>query len=275
MSAGDTLLLRTLAASQPLLRMQQLIKEQQSTIEQQQGQLQAMEKERAELRGYLLESHIVLPYKRFPYYQPTRNSSASAGKASGSVPSSATKALEAMVQSVPIVDSLYSRGHEEWDDADDREDETTPKEEAVAAVTAASPSLAESLFGAKQPSSSVLVSESVVNRSTYRNGTVKEWLATGEQIIRFTNGDVKRILPTPDSHGKAIDSSVTGAAVVKYYYAAAKTMHTTYPDGKEVYEFENGQVEEHYSDGSKFVKFPNGATKRIHPNGVEVRYTPL
>lgn len=50
----------------------------------------------------------------------------------------------------------------------------------------------------------------------------------GTAIVRFTNGDVKKTLPKED--------------VVVYYYALARTTHTTHGNGLEVFEFPNGQV---------------------------------
>jgi hypothetical protein len=46
-------------------------------------------------------------------------------------------------------------------------------------------------------------------------------------VVRFANGDVKTALPS-------------GAVV--YFYHHARTTHTSYPSGLEVYEFPSGQV---------------------------------
>jgi hypothetical protein len=62
----------------------------------------------------------------------------------------------------------------------------------------------------------------------YKNGTEKRTDKAGNSTVRFLNGDTK-------------SSNLTSGAVV-YYYAEAKTTHTTYSDGVEVYEFPNGQV---------------------------------
>ena len=58
----------------------------------------------------------------------------------------------------------------------------------------------------------------------------------GRIIVYFFNGDVKQTLP---------DSSVI------YFYAEAGTRHTTKPDGTEILEFENGQLETHYPNGNQ------------------------
>lgn len=62
----------------------------------------------------------------------------------------------------------------------------------------------------------------------YRNGTVKETFPNGNTVITFVNGDVKQV---------NVD---TGASV--YFYAEARTTHTTHKDGSETFEFSNKQV---------------------------------
>ncbi|KAJ1462935.1 T-complex protein 10, C-terminal domain-containing protein, partial [Pelagophyceae sp. CCMP2097] len=83
----------------------------------------------------------------------------------------------------------------------------------------------------------------------YRNGTRKE-VRGGCSVVRFVNGDVKR----------------TEVDAVVYYYAEARTTHTTQPStGMEVFEFPNGQVEKHDRDGTKEILFPDGTRKVIQP----------
>merc|ERR1712196_130592 len=74
----------------------------------------------------------------------------------------------------------------------------------------------------------------------YSNGTVKELEPNGYSVVRFTNGDTK--VNDPTQGGKVI-----------YYYAEAKTTHTTLGDGTEIYKFSNNQVETHYPNGSKEI----------------------
>lgn len=57
----------------------------------------------------------------------------------------------------------------------------------------------------------------------FPNGTRKEISADGKSVVvKFFNGDMKCVQP---------DQSVV------YYYAEAKTTHTTYPDGVEIVQF--------------------------------------
>ncbi|XP_010727344.1 LOW QUALITY PROTEIN: centromere protein J-like [Meleagris gallopavo] len=87
------------------------------------------------------------------------------------------------------------------------------------------------------------------------NGTWKKVGSDGKTVtITFFNGDVKHIMP---------DQTVI------YYYADAKTTHTTYPDGLEVLQFSNGQIEKHYPDGKKEITFPDQTIKSLFTDGQE------
>ncbi|GCC30295.1 hypothetical protein chiPu_0008743 [Chiloscyllium punctatum] len=90
---------------------------------------------------------------------------------------------------------------------------------------------------------------------TFRNGTRKEVSADGQCVtITFFNGDVKTFMP---------DQKVI------YYYADAKTTHTTYPNGMEMLQFPNNQIEKHYPDGKKEIIFPDQTVKHLFPDGHE------
>uniref|UniRef100_UPI00398F8DA9 centromere protein J n=1 Tax=Pristiophorus japonicus TaxID=55135 RepID=UPI00398F8DA9 len=87
------------------------------------------------------------------------------------------------------------------------------------------------------------------------NGTWKEISADGKTItVTFFNGDVKRMMS---------DQTVI------YYYADAQTTHTTYPDGLEVLQFPNNQMEKHYPDGRKEITFPDQTIKYLFTDGHE------
>lgn len=88
---------------------------------------------------------------------------------------------------------------------------------------------------------------------TYRNGTKKEIRSDGSSIITYVNGDTK----TDDG------------LVISYYHAADKTTHSKHPNGLQVYEYHNRQVERHYPDGHKEVLYQNGVSRRVHPDGTK------
>lgn len=87
----------------------------------------------------------------------------------------------------------------------------------------------------------------------FTNGTRKQISSDGQTIIvSFFNGDMKQILPD----GRVL-----------YYYADARTTHTTYADGLQIFHFASGQVEKHYIDGTKEIQFPDETIKYLFPNG--------
>ncbi|XP_062861404.1 centromere protein J [Trichomycterus rosablanca] len=89
----------------------------------------------------------------------------------------------------------------------------------------------------------------------FPNGTRKEVSADGLSVkVTFFNGDIKHIMP---------DQRVI------YYYAEAQTTHTTYPDGMEVLQFPNNQIEKHFLDGRKEITFPDQTVKNLYPDGRE------
>ncbi|XP_016059048.1 PREDICTED: centromere protein J isoform X2 [Miniopterus natalensis] len=89
----------------------------------------------------------------------------------------------------------------------------------------------------------------------FPNGTRKEVSADGKTVtVTFFNGDVKQVMP---------DDRVI------YYYAAAQTTHTTYPEGLEVLHFSSGQIEKHFPDGRKEITFPDQTIKNLFADGQE------
>nr|XP_056714320.1 centromere protein J [Euleptes europaea] len=94
----------------------------------------------------------------------------------------------------------------------------------------------------------------------FPNGTRKEVSCDGKTTtVTFFNGDIKQVLE---------DQRVI------YYYADAKTTHTTYPTGLEVLHFSNGQIEKYFPDGRKEIAFPDQTVKNIFPDGQEQHIFP-
>ncbi|XP_009327531.1 PREDICTED: centromere protein J-like [Pygoscelis adeliae] len=95
---------------------------------------------------------------------------------------------------------------------------------------------------------------------TFRNGTKKEISADKRMTtISFFNGDVKKIMPDQR---------------VMYYYADAQTTHTAYPDGLEVLQFPNNQIEKHYPDGTQEIVFPDHTVKCLYSDGFKETFFP-
>ncbi|KAM0725437.1 Centromere protein J [Formica fusca] len=89
----------------------------------------------------------------------------------------------------------------------------------------------------------------------YLNGNVKKVFPDrGVTKMIYYNGDVRET----DKDGK-----------VKYFYATTRTWHTTTPDGLEILEFPDGQVEKRAPDGTVEVSFPDGAIRIVQTDGTE------
>lgn len=89
----------------------------------------------------------------------------------------------------------------------------------------------------------------------YKNGTVKKIdPVTGNEKIFYLNGDVKE---------KKKDGTV------KYYFSESRIWQTNLPDGLEIMEHPNGQVEKRYTDGVLEVVYPNDCQKLTYPDKSE------
>uniref|UniRef100_A0A8C4WEG0 Centromere protein J C-terminal domain-containing protein n=1 Tax=Gopherus evgoodei TaxID=1825980 RepID=A0A8C4WEG0_9SAUR len=75
----------------------------------------------------------------------------------------------------------------------------------------------------------------------------------------------------PASSGLQVSKQNTNSSLSLqiYYYADAETTHTTYPNGLEVLQFPNNQIEKHHPDGTKEIVFPDQTVKRFYDGGLE------
>uniref|UniRef100_A0A1B6DP84 Centromere protein J C-terminal domain-containing protein n=1 Tax=Clastoptera arizonana TaxID=38151 RepID=A0A1B6DP84_9HEMI len=88
----------------------------------------------------------------------------------------------------------------------------------------------------------------------YPNGNIKKISLNGDVKIIYFNGDVKE---------------TTEDGTIKYFYGESRVWDTTYPNGLQILDFPNGQVEHRHLDGLVEIFYPNGCIKRIYPNGSE------
>ena len=143
--------------------------------------------------------------------------------------------------------------------------------------------------GVPLPASCVVVQTETVYADgtrvfTYRNNTTRELSPEGHIIVRFHNGDIRKVRQAPSCARSPNERAADGArdtvrprlrvwqthtstGVEVYYFAEAKTTHTSFPDGSQLYEFPNGQVERHFPDASKEIKYPDGTVKEVLPTG--------
>ncbi|RMC07313.1 hypothetical protein DUI87_16771 [Hirundo rustica rustica] len=116
-------------------------------------------------------------------------------------------------------------------------------------------------------------SEEIQRETAYPDGKVEKVLKNGCHLVFFPNGTWKKV----GSDGKTVTITFFNGDVkqimpdqtVIYYYADAKTTHTTYSDGLEVLQFSNGQIEKHYPDGKKEITFPDQTIKNLFTDGQE------
>ncbi|XP_029173783.1 centromere protein J-like [Nylanderia fulva] len=108
------------------------------------------------------------------------------------------------------------------------------------------------------------INKDIVKQIQYTDGRVEYW---------YPNGNVKKVFPDREItkmiyyNGDVRETDKDGR--VKYFYATTKTWHTTTPDGLEILEFPDGQVEKRASDGTIEVSFPDGAVRIAQADGTE------
>ncbi|KAM8977641.1 centrosomal P4.1-associated protein [Pelodytes ibericus] len=115
--------------------------------------------------------------------------------------------------------------------------------------------------------------EDVQGEICYSDGKIERILRNGCHVILFPNGTRKEV--SSDGNSTTVTffngdvKQVMADQRVIYYYADAKTTHTTYPDGLEVLQFSNGQIEKHFPDGKKEITFPDQTIKNLNTDGTE------
>ncbi|XP_077282885.1 spindle assembly abnormal 4 isoform X2 [Temnothorax americanus] len=108
-----------------------------------------------------------------------------------------------------------------------------------------------------------------VEQIQFPDGRIEYW---------YPNGNVKKIFPDQEVtkmiyyNGDVRETDKNRR--VKYFYAASRTWHTTTPDGLEILEFPDGQVEKRMSDGTVEVLFPDGTVAQTFINGDKILTLP-
>ena len=77
---------------------------------------------------------------------------------------------------------------------------------------------------------------------------------TPDSVVHFPNKDIKQVFSD-------------GRTVIKY--AGSKATFTSLPNGLNIYQYANGQIEKHLLDGNKEITYPDGTIKTIFENGNE------
>ena len=103
-----------------------------------------------------------------------------------------------------------------------------------------------------------------VRQIQHPDGRIEYW---------YSNGNVKKIFPDQGLtkliyyNGDVRETNTDGK--VRYFYASTHTWHTTMPDGLEVLEFADGQVERRLQTGTVEVSFPDGSVRVLDSDGSE------
>ncbi|XP_048262276.1 centromere protein J isoform X1 [Bombus terrestris] len=111
------------------------------------------------------------------------------------------------------------------------------------------------------------------NTSTDKQGMTQIEHPDGSIECRFPNGNIKKIFPDQGVtkliyyNGDIRETNRDGK--IKYFYASTHTWHTTMPDGLEILEFSDGQVERRLHDGTVEVLFPDGSVRIVKSDGIE------
>lgn len=97
--------------------------------------------------------------------------------------------------------------------------------------------------------------------------------ADGSTEYQFPNGNIKKVFPNQGLtrliyyNGDIRETNKDGK--IKYFYASTQTWHTTMPDGLEILEFSDGQVERRLHNGTVEVLFPDGSVRILEADGTE------
>ncbi|XP_051782132.1 centromere protein J isoform X1 [Erpetoichthys calabaricus] len=129
-----------------------------------------------------------------------------------------------------------------------------------------------------QTTSSGGLRQEVLQEINHADGKIEQILQNGDQVIIFPNGSRKEVC----ADGKTVKVTFFNGDIkqimadqrVIYFYADAQTTHTTYPDGLEVLQFPNNQIEKHFPDGRKEITFPDQTIKNVYPDGQEESLLP-
>ncbi|KAM3935685.1 centrosomal P4.1-associated protein [Leptodactylus fuscus] len=149
------------------------------------------------------------------------------------------------------------------------------KAKAAESVTSSTPQVPDKVLSTEPKNDSAPVKDNdyVQGEITYPDGKVERILRNGCHVILFPNGTRKEV--SPDGKSTTVTffngdvKQVMSDQRVIYYYADAQTTHTTYPDGLEILQFSNGQIEKHFPDGKKEITFPDQTIKNLYRDGRE------
>ncbi|KAM4043965.1 centrosomal P4.1-associated protein isoform 1-T2 [Anomaloglossus baeobatrachus] len=172
------------------------------------------------------------------------------------------------------IKSLSSKSFRQMSLSDSSNSEAS-KVKATEPATSITPQVPDKVLSTEPKIDASLVKDNddVQGEITYPDGKVERILRNGCHVILFPNGTRKEV--SPDGKSTTVTffngdvKQVMADQRVIYYYADAQTTHTTYPDGLEILQFSNGQIEKHFPDGKKEITFPDQTIKNLYRDGKE------
>uniref|UniRef100_A0A1B6EN06 Centromere protein J C-terminal domain-containing protein n=1 Tax=Cuerna arida TaxID=1464854 RepID=A0A1B6EN06_9HEMI len=112
-----------------------------------------------------------------------------------------------------------------------------------------------------------------VKETINQDGSVQKVYPDGRKEMLFKNGNIKKTDPLTGNEKTIYFNGdveeVLRDGTVKYYFSESRRWQTVFPDGLEVWDFPNGQVEKNHTNGMVEVIFPNDVRKITYPDGSE------
>ncbi|XP_046662432.1 centromere protein J isoform X1 [Homalodisca vitripennis] len=112
-----------------------------------------------------------------------------------------------------------------------------------------------------------------VKETINQDGSVQKVYPDGRKEMVFKNGNIKKTDPLTGNEKTIYFNGdveeVLRDGTVKYYFSESRRWQTIFPDGLEVWDFPNGQVEKNHTNGMVEVIFPNDVRKITYPDGSE------
>lgn len=127
---------------------------------------------------------------------------------------------------------------------------------------------------ANSNAAAVTLISSVERNGGGKNPAVEKTFSDGSVEIVYANGNRKTVSSDGGSvrvfyYNGDVKETLQASGLVKYFYSQTGTWHLTYPDKREVLQFQNGQEEVRYPDGNLQISFADGSVKKISADGAE------
>ncbi|KAB0791560.1 hypothetical protein PPYR_03360 [Photinus pyralis] len=106
------------------------------------------------------------------------------------------------------------------------------------------------------------------------NDRIERTSNDGSKQIKYSNGNIKTISPDGNViifqyfNGDIKETNLL-EGTIRYHHRDSKVNHTTNPDGTELIQFADGQIERRLHDGVCEIEYPDGVRRKTYSGGVE------